>query len=142
MFTVIPRPLIIDHNVADKNVDVIDHNADQKPRKWTRDPNKASRKDSLSLPELLKQKDDLLEADMKNRKRIKELEKEREEVLTLFEPTYKENQALRGHILYGPATVKIRELQKERKELHDYVLKLVWTRSSEDVKCIPTCSGR
>ncbi|KAH3692250.1 hypothetical protein DPMN_191606 [Dreissena polymorpha] len=130
MFTVIPKPEIIDHarQPGEPVVEVIDNSGDKQVIKgWSEEPSQ----DDLTYKQLKKHRDALLEADLVNKKRLKDLEREKSELVKLYEPTYQENKALKSHITHGPEVAKIKQLQMEKKLLKEEVFRL-----SEDNKVL------
>ena len=116
MYTVIPRqelvdfqtkqgeptPLIIDHR----------HSQDRKPSRWK----DRRRKEQLPYESLKEHRDSLLNAEFKYKHRIKELEKQTEEITRTFDDTLHENKVLRSIIEHGPDAVKLKKLNKDRKD--------------------------
>ena len=82
-----------------------------------RQENQQNKKKQQTYEIIKKQRDDLLVSELKYSKRIKELEKENEDLLKLYEPTYKENEQLKSQIQYGPESQNIKKLRQEKKKL-------------------------
>lgn len=114
MYTTVPRPEIVDHRPrsTEPPPQVIDHRHDRERGRWT----ERYRKEQLPYDTLKKQRDLLLEAEFKYKKTIKELEKEREELVVTYENTYQQNKQLKSILEHGPDAVKLKQLEKDRKD--------------------------
>lgn len=111
MFTLVPRPDILDHrDRRSSSVEPIPTVIDHRQVKHTG-------KKNLSYETIKEHRDALILSEFQYKRRIKELEKENEELVKIYEPTYEENKSLKSHILSGPEVQKIKKLKKEKKEL-------------------------
>lgn len=123
MFTIVRKPQIIDNrrSVEEPHPEIINHRDEkQQSQKWTR----KMKMEEATYKNLRKHRDELLESEMIYKKTIKELEKEKAEIIQIYEPTYQENKVLKSLLQHGPDAVKIKKLQKDRKELKEEVEKL------------------
>ncbi|XP_045211125.2 uncharacterized protein LOC123562562 [Mercenaria mercenaria] len=114
MYTTVPRPETIDHrpNSGEPLPVIIDHNSDGNTARWK----KRHRKEQLPYDTLKKHRDTLLEAEFKYKKTIRELEKEREELVNTYERAYQENKQLKSILEHGPDAAKLKQLSKDKKE--------------------------
>lgn len=111
MFTLVPRPEILDHrDRRSSSVEPIPTVIDHRQEKQTGQKNQ-------SYENIKEHRDALILSEFQYKRRIKELEKENEELVKIYEPTYEENKSLKSHILSGPEVQKIKKLKKEKKEL-------------------------
>ncbi|XP_060592277.1 probable DNA double-strand break repair Rad50 ATPase [Ruditapes philippinarum] len=125
MFTVVPKPEapdIEDYQPAkgEPAPQIINH----------RQENQTHKKKKATYEDIKEQRDSLLESEMKYIKRIKELEKEKEDLLKLYEPTYKENKQLKSHLMHGPESQNIKKLKQEKKKILSE-LEIVNTENAE-----------
>lgn len=116
MYTVIPRQEFDDYHKKDgePGPQIIDHRQtyEKKPDKWK----DRRRKEQLPYATLKDHRDTLLNAEFKYKHRIKELEKQAEELTKAFDQTFQENKILRSIIEHGPDAVKLKKLQQDKKE--------------------------
>ncbi|XP_052789756.1 myb-like protein X [Mya arenaria] len=115
MYSVVPRPQIIDHRPksGEPTAEIIDHrNAKPTFTKW-KDRRRA---EQLPYDTLREQRDALLNAEFKYKHRIKELEKQNEEMVQMYENTYQENKKLKSIIEHGPDAAKMKQLKLDTKE--------------------------
>ena len=92
-----PLPVIIDHRKGDK---------------WKY----RTRKEQLPYDTLKKHRDNLMESELKYKKTIRELEKERDELVVTYETAYQENKQLKSILEHGPDAAKLKQLNKDKKE--------------------------
>ncbi|KAL4239518.1 hypothetical protein ACF0H5_000332 [Mactra antiquata] len=114
MYTTVPNPEISDHHPkpGDPLPEIIDHRKEKRGPRWVN----RQRKEQLPYDTLKKHRDVLLEEEIKYKKQIRELEKEREELVSTYETTYQENQKLKSIVEHGPDAVKMKQLTKDKKE--------------------------
>lgn len=114
MYTIVPHTEIIDHESkpGDPRPEIIDHRNEPKRTRWV----KRNRKEQLPYDTLKKHRDVLLEEEIKYKKQIRELEKERDELVKTYENTYQENKKLKSIIDHGPDASKMKQLAKDKKE--------------------------
>lgn len=123
MFTIVRKPEIIDNrrSAGEPRPEIINHrDEEQQSQKWTR----KMKIEEATYKNLRKHRDELLESEMIYKRTIKELEKEKAEIIQIYEPTYQENKVLKSLLQHGPDAVKMKKLQKDRKELKEEVEKL------------------
>lgn len=118
MYTTVPRPEIIDHRPksGEPLPQIIDHRGTENVGR--------RRKEQLPYDTLKKHRDILLEAEYKYKRTIKDLEKEREELVVTYENTYQENRQLKSILEHGPDAAKMKQLAKQKKEQEDLVDRL------------------
>ncbi|XP_045211126.2 uncharacterized protein LOC123562563 [Mercenaria mercenaria] len=119
MFTVVPTPEVKDHRdqraaSGEPVPQIIDHRHRTQPRENWLDGRKSKQETYESIKA---QRDNLVQSEFKYKKMIKELEKEKEDLLKVYEPTYNENERLKSHLLHGPGAQKIKKLKQEKREL-------------------------
>lgn len=116
MYTVVPRPQVDDFQIkpGQPSLEIIDHRNTQsrKPSKWK----DRRRKEQLPYDTLKEHRDTLLNAELKYKHRISELEKQSEELTKTFDETLQENKVLRSIIEHGPDAVKLKKLKQDKKE--------------------------
>lgn len=124
MFTTVTKPKVADHRFTpDQPVpEIIDHRL-RGPRdgRWSTGQT-ASHKTYDSIKHQLEVS---IATEKKLTGRIKELEKENEKLLEVYESTNTENNILKSHMKHGPSAQKIKQLQKDKKEIEDELNKKV-----------------
>ncbi|XP_045211128.2 myosin-11-like [Mercenaria mercenaria] len=118
MFTVVNHPHEFEYrrNVGEPRPEIINHR-EQETKRWS----EKMRNEENTYKHLKKHRDSLLESELMYKKTIKELEKEKAELIKIYEPTYNENKVLKSVLEHGPDAVKMKKLQKARKELGEEV---------------------
>ncbi|XP_060592240.1 uncharacterized protein LOC132746965 [Ruditapes philippinarum] len=119
MYTVVNRPEVEEHErqPGEPLPLIIDH---RKGDKWKN----RHRKEQLPYDTLKKHRDTLLESEIKYKKTIRELEKERDELVATYETAYQENKQLKSILEHGPDAAKLKQLNKDKKEQKGLIEKL------------------
>lgn len=124
MFTFVPQQPVVPrrHAPGDPPIEVIDHTGGQATTNRKRTDKRHS--DDVTYSHLVKQKNELLEDQVVFRKKVKDLEDERAELIRLYEEAYQENKGLKGHIQHGPDAVKIKQLKNDKQSLEQQLTAL------------------
>ncbi|KAH3872023.1 uncharacterized protein LOC127868645 [Dreissena polymorpha] len=115
MYSVIPRPQVIDHRQEDgePKPEILDHRSGRPTVSRWKDRRRA---EQLPYDLLRQHRDALLNAEIKYKHHIKELEKQCEDITQDYDQTYKENKQLRSILEHGPDAAKMKQLKLDKKE--------------------------
>ncbi|XP_060592239.1 uncharacterized protein LOC132746964 [Ruditapes philippinarum] len=119
MFTIVNYPQVHYHrrDASEPRPEIINHRNDPDSKRWS----EKLRNEETTYKHLKQHRDELLESEIRYKKTIKQLEKEKAELIKIYEPTYDENKVLKSIIEHGPDAVKMKKLRKARKELGEEV---------------------
>lgn len=127
MYTVIPRQELDDHHRSrsgEPPPEIIDHRKpeERKPYKW-KNRVKSNSNENQEVT---------LQAELRYQHRIKELEKQSEELARTYDETAHENKVLKSIIEHGPHAAKVKKLQKVKKEQKELIDML--TEENEELR--------
>lgn len=119
MFTIVKHPQVqyLPRDASEPRPEIINHRNDPDSKRWS----EKLRNEEITYKHLKLHRDELLESEIRYKKTIKQLEKEKEELVKVYEPTYDENKVLKSLLEHGPDAVKMKKLRKAEKELGEEV---------------------
>ncbi|KAL4239516.1 hypothetical protein ACF0H5_000330 [Mactra antiquata] len=121
-----PRPEVIDHRRGEQGI--------QRGTSWV---------ENIPYKTLKYQRDALLESEIVYKKQLKDLQKDKDDLLKVYEPTCEENKYLRSIIKHGPDAVKLKKLSKAKRDLEFELdrLKAENKRLSGQMKTLQTAAN-